>query len=148
MLINDLGVTFGKANLRNENKSGSANVQLHSGTGRITASTTQQWPKQKTLRATVERTGSMWLPRPKTCGPLRGDSVSSMAIRIGVMGEVSRPGFYLVAPTSQVEDAVMAAAGATQNARKPSSLISASWIPFRAENTPSTANGVSLGWPT
>ena len=38
-------------------------------------------------------------------------------IRIGVMGEVSRPGFYLVAPTSQVEDAVMAAAGATQNAK-------------------------------
>ena len=38
-------------------------------------------------------------------------------IRIGVMGEVSRPGFYLVAPTSQVEDAVMAAAGPTQNSK-------------------------------
>src|SRR5207244_12672510 len=38
-------------------------------------------------------------------------------IRLGVGGEVSRPGFYLVPPTSRVEDAVMAAAGPTQNAK-------------------------------
>jgi len=38
-------------------------------------------------------------------------------IRIAVIGEVTRPGFYLVPPTSQVEDAVMAAAGPTQNAK-------------------------------
>jgi hypothetical protein len=61
-------------------------VQLHSGTGRITASTTQQWPKQNILRIVVERTGSMWLPRPKTCGPLPGASVSSMAMQSDTLG--------------------------------------------------------------
>src|SRR5712692_10452835 len=44
------------------------------------------------------------------------------------------------------EEGLMAAGNyhwVSSNAKKPSSLISASWIPFRGENTPSTANGVS-----
>jgi len=38
-------------------------------------------------------------------------------IRIGVLGDVSKPGFYVVPPTSQVEDVVMVAGGPTQNAK-------------------------------
>ncbi|OLC06462.1 MAG: hypothetical protein AUH42_05605 [Gemmatimonadetes bacterium 13_1_40CM_70_11] len=38
-------------------------------------------------------------------------------IRVGVVGEVARPGFYLVPPSGQVEDVLMAAGGPTQNAK-------------------------------
>ncbi len=38
-------------------------------------------------------------------------------IRVGVVGEVSRPGFYLVSPTGQVADVLMAVGGPTQAAK-------------------------------
>jgi protein involved in polysaccharide export with SLBB domain len=38
-------------------------------------------------------------------------------IRVSVIGEVNKPGFYLVPPTAVVSDVVTAAAGPTQNAR-------------------------------
>ena len=37
--------------------------------------------------------------------------------------------------------------GEPRTVRKPSSITSASWIPFRAENMPSTANGALRGSP-
>ena len=36
-------------------------------------------------------------------------------IRVGVTGEVTRPGYYLVAPSSQIEDVLMAAGGPTKD---------------------------------
>ena len=38
-------------------------------------------------------------------------------IRVSVVGEVNKPGFYLLPPTSVVSDALTAASGPTQNAR-------------------------------
>jgi len=38
-------------------------------------------------------------------------------IRVSVVGEVNKPGFYLLPPTSVVADALTAASGPTQNAR-------------------------------
>jgi protein involved in polysaccharide export with SLBB domain len=38
-------------------------------------------------------------------------------IRIGVIGEVGRPGFYLVPPTSQLEDVIMIAGGPTHDSK-------------------------------
>jgi len=54
-------------------------------------------------------------------------------------------------PVSKWTEEGLMAAGITIGwnsiARKRSSTTSASWIPFRTENTPSTANGVSPGLP-
>ncbi len=38
-------------------------------------------------------------------------------VRVGVIGEVTRPGFYLVPPGAQVEDVLMAAGGPTREAK-------------------------------
>ena len=38
-------------------------------------------------------------------------------IRVSVIGEVNKPGFYLLPPTSVVSDVITAAGGPTQNAR-------------------------------
>jgi protein involved in polysaccharide export with SLBB domain len=38
-------------------------------------------------------------------------------IRLAVIGEVGRPGFYLVSPTSQLEDALMTAGGPTHDSK-------------------------------
>lgn len=42
---------------------------------------------------------------------------ASALIRVSVVGEVNKPGFYLLPPTSVVSDALTAANGPTQNAR-------------------------------
>jgi hypothetical protein len=65
-------------------------VRDENGTGNNTARTTQQWPNAKIFWRRVERTASMWLPMPKTCGPFLVASVSSSTMRTGACSR-SRP---------------------------------------------------------
>jgi len=72
------------------NNTGSAQGRDENGTLTRTASTTQQWPKQKTLCSLVERTASRWLPMPNTCGPFFGASVSSITMRTTSLAQSER----------------------------------------------------------
>jgi len=65
------------------------------------------------LRAEVQTAMTRELSRM-----LRDPIVRATAlIRVSVIGEVNKPGFYLLPPTSVVSDALTAASGPTQNAR-------------------------------
>jgi hypothetical protein len=56
--------------------------------------------------------------RPRVGTYIRNPVVRALPlIRVAVVGEVNKPGFYLLSPTSQVEDALMTAGGPTRDSK-------------------------------